>query len=114
MFSPSIFFFSNRRKQKKTIEKQNAEKEGTFPSSSHFALSYLALAFALPFFPFCFKRFLLASSSSQAKEKKNHREKKKKMQKREGTFLQAPILPFHFWFSPLPSHFYPFVSNVFS
>jgi hypothetical protein len=30
------------------------------------------------------------------------------MEKREGTFLQAPTLPSHFWLPPLPSHFYPF------
>jgi hypothetical protein len=36
------------------------------------------------------------------------------MQKRERTFLQAPTLPFHFWFPLLSSRFCPFVSNAFS
>jgi hypothetical protein len=70
LLSPTIFFFSSRRKKKqrkKTIEKnRNVEKGGRFPSSSYYVLSLLGLAFALPFLPFCFKRFFLAFSSSQA------------------------------------------------
>ncbi len=65
--SPDIFFFSSRRKKKqrkKNIEKKNAEKGGSLPSSSHSTLSLLAFASTLPLLPFCFKRFLLASSSS--------------------------------------------------
>jgi hypothetical protein len=69
--SLGIFFFSNIRgkknKEKKNHrEEKNAEKGGNFPSSSHFALSFLALDFALPLLPFCFKRFLLTSFFSQA------------------------------------------------
>ncbi len=35
------------------------------------------------------------------------------MQRREGTLLQAPTLPFHFWLPLLPSHFCTSVSNIF-
>jgi hypothetical protein len=66
----------------------------------------LAPAFAFPLLPFCFKHFL-STSSFQAKEKK-HTHKR-----REGDFLQAPVLPSHFWLLLLPSHFCPFVSNTF-
>jgi hypothetical protein len=63
-------------------KKKNVEKGGSFLSSFCFALSLLALASTLPFLPFCFKQFLLASFFSQRKEKKieqrkkNHREGK--------------------------------------
>jgi len=93
MFSPSIFFFSSKRKEKnkkETIEKKrNAEKGESFPSSSHSTLSFLAPASTFPLLPFYFKRFLLASSCSQAEEKKkkqrkeNHKEKKKCREGRE-------------------------------
>jgi len=54
----------------------------------------------------------LASSSSQVEENKA-KQRKKEMQRREGIFLQAPVLPFHFWVPLLPSHFCPSVSNAF-
>jgi hypothetical protein len=86
-------FFLLKQKKRKTIEnKRNAKKGRSFPSSSHFALSLLVPAFAVPFLPFCFKHFFLASSSSQAEEEN----KRKKMQRREGVFFQVPILPSHF------------------
>jgi hypothetical protein len=78
-FSLGIFFFSSRRKKKHTHthkekknhrKKKNAKKGGRLPLSSHFALSFLALASILLLLPFRFKHFLLASSSSQTKEKK--------------------------------------------
>jgi hypothetical protein len=78
-------------KEKKTIKnKRNAEKGGSFPSSSRYAVSLLAPASTFPLLPFCFKRFFLASSSSQVEEnkrktrKKNRREKKNA--KNEGSF----------------------------
>jgi len=41
--SPNIFFFSSKRKEKKTIKKKrNVEKGRSFPSSSHFTLSIFA------------------------------------------------------------------------
>jgi hypothetical protein len=55
-----------KQRKKNHREEKNAEKGGNFPSSSHFALSFLALDFALPLLPFCFKRFLLTSFFSQA------------------------------------------------
>jgi len=74
--SLSIFFFSNKRKTKRTKKnktikkKQMQKKDGAFLQvpvrPSHFWLLLL---------PFCFKRFFETSFSSQAKEKKrNHRE----------------------------------------
>jgi hypothetical protein len=36
------------------------------------------------------------------------------MRKREGIFLEASSLHFHFWLLLIPSHFYPFISNAFS
>jgi hypothetical protein len=60
-----------KTKKKKTIEKKkNAEKGGSFPSSSHSIRSLLVPASALSLLAFCFKRFLLASSYSQAEKKK--------------------------------------------
>jgi carbon starvation protein CstA len=112
---------TKQNKEKKNHkEEKNAKKGRSFPSSSHSALSFLGLAFALPLLPLCFKRFLLASFSSQAEEKKrkqrqkNHREKKNAKKGGSFNFLQAPTLPFHFWLLLLPSHFYPSVSNTFS
>jgi hypothetical protein len=50
--------------------------------------------------------------------KKNTKKKKtiekKKMQRKEGTYLQGPTPPFHFWFTLLPSYFCPFISSAFS
>jgi uncharacterized membrane protein len=64
-----------KTKKKKTIEKKkNAKKGKSFPSSSRYALSLLALASTLPFMPFYFKCFFLASSF-QVEE--NEEEKKK-------------------------------------
>jgi len=109
-----------KQRKKNHKEEKNAKKGRSFPSSSHSALSFLGLAFALPLLPLCFKRFLLASFSSQAEEKKrkqrqkNHREKKNAKKGGSFNFLQAPTLPFHFWLLLLPSHFYPSVSNTFS
>jgi hypothetical protein len=66
-------------KKKKTIKKKkNAEKGGSLPSSSHFALSLLAPAFGLLFLPFRFKHFLLGIFffSSRRKGKKTQRKKR--------------------------------------
>jgi hypothetical protein len=46
------------------------------------------------------------------KEKENHR--RKKYAEKEGAYLQAPVLPSHFWLLILPSCFCPFVSSTFS
>jgi len=67
ILSPSIFFFSSIRKEKKTIKKKkNAEKGRSVPSSSHSTLSLLASCFC----PFVSNAFSLASSISQVGEKK--------------------------------------------
>jgi len=70
--SHGIFFFLNRlkkNKEKKTIEKKNAEKGRSSPSSSHLALSLLAPASTLLFLPFCFKHLLLCIFFLKQKEK---------------------------------------------
>jgi hypothetical protein len=78
MFSPGIFFSNKRKKKKKNHRKELKCRKGRelsfkllffpFTFSSHSALSFLTPTFALPFLPFCFKRFFLASSSSQAED----------------------------------------------
>jgi hypothetical protein len=116
--SLNIFLFSSKRKTKKTIEKKrNVEKRGSFPSSSHSTLSFLAFIFALSLLPFYFKRFLLASSSFQATENEKKKKKtieKKKMQRKEGAYLQTLTFPSHFWLPLLASCFYFFISSIFS
>jgi len=93
VLSPSIVFFSSKRK-KNHRTKKNSKKERSLPLSSHFALSFLAPTSTLLLLPFCFKCFLLASFSSQPKKKHTHKEKKnhrkeKKMQRREGAYLSS-------------------------
>jgi hypothetical protein len=57
----SIFFFSSRRKEKKNHrEEKNAKKRGSFPLSSHYALSLLVPTCTLSLLPFYYKRFLIA------------------------------------------------------
>ncbi len=87
-----FFFFSNTKKTKHTKkqQKKNQEKGRNLPSSSRFALSFLAPTSTLLFQMFS----LLASFSSQTKEKKrkkNHREEKKCREGRELSFK----LPFY-------------------
>jgi hypothetical protein len=68
-----------KHKEKKNHrEEKNAEKKRSLPLSFRFALSLLALAFALMFLPFCFKRFFLGIFffSSIRKERKTQRRKK--------------------------------------
>ncbi len=88
--SPSIFFFSSRRKEKRNHrEEKNAEKGKSFRSSSCSTLSLLVPTFAFPLLPFYFKRFLLASSCFQVEgkeKKKNHREEKECKERRELSF----------------------------
>jgi type III secretory pathway component EscR len=77
MLSLGIFFFSSKRKEKKTIEKKkNAEKRGSFPPSSYFALSLLAPTFAFSLLPFCFKCFFLLFFCFQVEEKKTKQRRK--------------------------------------
>jgi hypothetical protein len=119
--SLGIFFFSSKRKKKqrkKTIEKnRNVEKGGRFPSSSYYVLSLSNPASALPFLPFCFKRFLLASSSqaeeNKIKTKKNKTIRKKNAKKGGSLFSSSRSTFFHFWFLVLDSCFYLFISSTF-
>ncbi len=104
-----IFFFSNTKKTKHTRKqpKKNQKKGGSLPSSSHFTLSLLAPAFALPLLPFCFKHFLLTSFSSQVEEK----EKKPQnffFKCKEGNELSFKLLLYPFTFG---SHLYPPIST---
>ncbi len=73
-----FFFFSNTKETKHTRkqQKKDQKKGGSLPSSSHSALSLLALASAFLFLHFCFKCFFLASSSFQVKKKKTINKKK--------------------------------------
>jgi hypothetical protein len=48
--------------QQNTQEKKNEKKGESLPSSFYFALSLLALASSLPFFPFRFKHLPLAAT----------------------------------------------------
>jgi hypothetical protein len=88
-FSLGIFFFSNKRKEKKTQRKKNHREEKicgegkNLPSSSHSTLSLLAHVSTLPLLHFRFKRFFLASSSSQTKEKKKKKKKKKTIEEKK-------------------------------
>ncbi len=97
-----VFFFSNTKKtkHKKKTNKKNQQKGGSLPSSSRFALSLLAPAFALSLLHFHFKCSLGIFFFSNKRKKNTHIEKKnikkKKMHRREGVYLQAPALPFHF------------------
>jgi hypothetical protein len=100
-FSPSILFFSSKRKENKnkenkTIEKKrNVEKGGNFLSSSHSALSLLAPTFALLFQMFFPGIFFFSSKrkGKKIKEKKNHKEKKKNV-KKEGSFPSSSYSTF--------------------
>jgi len=119
MCSFSIFFFPSKRKEKKPIEKKkNVEKGGSLPSSSCSAFSLLPSHFCPPIFALMFHVLSLSIFFSSRRKEKKHKEKKtiekKKNQRREGAYLQAPILPSHVWLLLLPSYFCPFVSNVFS
>jgi len=71
--------------KRKHREKKNVKKGRSFPSSSFYALSLLASAFALLLLPFYFKHLLLTSSSSQVGKKKTIEEKK--MQRKKGAYL---------------------------
>jgi hypothetical protein len=129
MFSPSMFFLSNRKKnkEKKTMEnKRNAKKGGSFPSSSRFALSLLDPSFALPLLPFHFCPFvsnifslhILFLKQKKKKKKKKTKEKKKNVEK-GGNFPSSscstlsllvlasalPLLPFCFKRSLLASSY---------
>jgi len=87
VFSPSIFFFSSIR-EKKTIEKKKyAKKGGSLPSSSRFALSFLALASALSFQAFSPGIFFFSNIRKKKHKKKTHRKEKICREGRELTFL---------------------------
>jgi preprotein translocase subunit YajC len=51
---------------------------------------------------------------SNTKKTKHKRKQQKKTKRREGAYLQAPVLPFHFWFSLLPFCFKHFFLASFS
>ncbi len=71
-----------KNKEKKTIEKKiNAKKGRSFPLSSRFALSLLALAFALLFQTFSLGIFFFSSKRKKKTKKKKHIEKKKNAEK---------------------------------
>jgi hypothetical protein len=122
--SSSSSFQTQRRKNTQENNKKNQKKGGSLLSSSHFALSLLALAFAFPFLHFCFKCFFLASFFSQVGKKKRHKGKKtiekKKYVEKGGSLpssscstfsLLAPALAFsllHFCFKCFLLAFFSF------
>jgi hypothetical protein len=86
--------FSSRRKEKKTKEKKTIQKKKKCREGNKlsfklplcpftFGSCICPPAFAFPFFPFCFKRFLLASFSSQVEEKKKKHKEKKTIEKKK-------------------------------
>jgi hypothetical protein len=121
VFSPNIFFFSSRRKEKKhkgkkTVEKKIYAKKGrSLPLGSHFALSLLAPASTLLLLHISFKKkipniffFSNMRKEKKHKEKKTHREKKKCKKRRELTFkLLLCILILGSRFCP-PTFAFPF------
>jgi len=120
-FFLTFFFFQPKEKKKKTKKKNHREgkkmqrREGIFLQAftlpSHFWLPLLPLLFQM-LFPGIFF-FSSRRKKKQHKEKKTHR-KYLKIQRRDGAFFKTFTLHSHFWLSLLPSHFCPFVSNIFS
>jgi len=90
-------------------KKKNVEKGGSLPSSSCSAFSLLPSHFCPPIFALMFHVLSLSIFFSSRRKEKKHKEKKnhrgKKNQRREGAYLQAPILPSHVWLLLLPSCF---------
>jgi hypothetical protein len=95
---------SSSQTQRRQNTKKNQQKKPTKGRELTFKLPlcpftfgsrFCPLAFALPFQVLYWHIFLL-----KQKKKKTHIEKKnikkKKMHRREGVYLQAPALPFHF------------------
>jgi hypothetical protein len=71
-----LFLFKQKKdKTHKKTTKRKQEKGRNLPSSSRFALSLLAFAFALLLLHFCFKCFFLAFFFS-SRRKKNTKGKK--------------------------------------
>jgi hypothetical protein len=80
-FSPRIFFFSSRKKNKEKKnhrEKRNVEKGRSLPSSSCYAFSFLAPISTLLFFPFRLKCFLLGIFFFSSRRNKRKTQRKKK------------------------------------
>jgi hypothetical protein len=109
-----------RKKNTKKKKKKNHREKKTCKEGKELTFKFLLcpLTFDSRFcflgLHFHFKCFILTSSFYQVEGgKKNHR-KKYICRKREGAYLQALVLPFHFWFSFLPSHFCIFISSAFS
>jgi len=109
-----VFFFFFLNTQENNNKKKPQKKGGSLPSSSHSALSLLAPTSAFLLLHFGFKCFLLAFSFYQTEEKKRKPQRRKNMQRKEGAYLQAPTLPFHFWLPLLPFRFCISISNAFS
>jgi hypothetical protein len=108
-----IFFFSNRRKKKRKKRKKNIEKKKNAKKGGIFLQApTLPSHFWLLLLPFCFKcfswHFLLLKQKKITKNIWNKTIKKIKMHRKEGAFLQAPTMAFHFWLPLLFSPLLPF------
>jgi len=88
--SHDIFFLLKQKKRKTIEDKRNAKKGGSFPSNSHFALTF-GSRFCPPI-----STLLFQTLSPSIFFFSSRRKKEKKMQRKEGTFFQVPTLPFHF------------------
>jgi hypothetical protein len=117
-FLPSSSFQVVRKKKHKKKKKRRKEKTCEERRELTFKLLLCPLTFDSRFcflvLHFHFKCFILTSSFYQVEGKKKNHKEKKKCKKREGAYLQALVLPFHFWLSFLPSHFCTFISSAFS
>ncbi len=107
-------------RKKKHKEKKNHREEKTCKEGKEltFKLLLCPLTFDSRFcflvLHFHFKCFILTSYFYQVEVKKKKTTKKKKCKKREGTYFQALVLPFHFWLLFLPSQFCTFILSIFS
>ncbi len=119
-----IFFFSSRRNEKKIKEKKNhrEEKKCREGKELSFKLLLCHVTFGSCFCPpgstllfqTLFPNIFFFSNRRKEKKPKEKNHRKKKMERKEGAYLQAFALPFHFWLLLLTSCFYPFISSNFS
>jgi hypothetical protein len=99
------------KKTTKKIPRKRKELTFKFPLCPlTFGSRFYPPTFALPFQIFSLGIFFF----SNKKKKHTHTQRRKNMQIKEGAYLQAPILPSHFWLPLLPFRFCTFVSSVFS
>jgi hypothetical protein len=95
-----------KKKKKKTKKKKCRKRKALSFKLPLYPLNF-GSCFSLPTFALMFQMFsysIFFFSNIMGK----------KMHKREGAFLEALTLPFHFWLPLLPSHSCRSISNIFS